>query len=640
MKKNCTVPYIFVLRLALAICLAGSCRVGVAFGQDKQGFAEAEPAEKVGDLAKREGKKASPPAQGAALADAVKLYDAGRLEEAQSAFEKIARENPVETDSRRYLKSILSIKRKWAARDQNTVERDRILDVRRSWLPVERSTQEKKKDREQDERNQRRHVMEERLAQIIPEIHFTDAKLRDVVAYLSKISGVNILLDEDLVERGEEAIEEIETGGATRSTSPEAAVPAASGGLSSGVTVDLKDVPLIEALKYILVPKGLQYRVDEYAIVIASSRKLDGGEMETRDYHLSSGIGAFVPIRKGKAGKGRETAPEEDSTLTIKDVLEQSGVPFPEGAKIFLDARTGTLIVRNTSGNLAIIEKIIGALDVTPFQVTIESKFVDISEDTARELGLESFITRDTPLSIARGPNDVIAARAGNANAGQFTSSTVDQKGFTHGLRFLSTAAGAPRGNIFNFASVLTQPQFQLVLHALDQSGMANILSAPKVTTANNQQAKIEVVTEIFYPTQFQITPATTNDQGTVVTPPVVIPGAFTSRSVGIELEVTPSVGADKKTISLTLVPEVSALSGWQDFGIAVGSNFPAIPILQPIFTSKNVTASIVINDTETVVLGGLIKDDTTTQADKIPVLGDMPFLGGAFRSNSEVSTK
>ncbi len=598
------------------------------------GFADIAPAAMVVDMAKRERKQ--PSASGETFQTAMKLYDEGRLDEAQTILEKIAQENPYDRDSRRMLKSILSMKRKLAARDQNIVERDRILDVRRAWQPLDHVRDEKEGGAE-NARDARAKWMEEKLQQKIPEINFTDAKLRDVVAYLAKISGINILLDDDRASQGEETVEEIEAG---EKPTPSKDESSGAGAFASGVTIALKDVPLIEALNYILTPKGLKYRIDEYAVVIASAQKLESGEMETRNYHLASGIGTFVSVRKAKSAAKEDLTPEKVNSLTIKDVLEQSGIPFPEGSKIFLDARTGTLIVRNTPGNLATIEKILGALDVTPFQVAIEAKFVDINEDMARELGLESFLTRNLPITYTRDPNLVVGASAGNATRGQFPSSTVANEGFSRGLRYLETAAGVPRGNIFSFASVLTQPQLQLVLHALDQSGMANVLSAPKVTTANNQQAKIEVVTEIFYPTQFEITPATTNDQGSVVTPPVVIPGGFVSRNVGIQLDVTPSVGSDKKTINLTLIPEVSTLAGWQDFGITVGANFPAIPILQPIFTSKNVTASIVINDTETVVLGGLIKDETTTQADKVPVLGDIPFLGGAFRTNTEVSTK
>lgn len=595
---------------------------------------EAVPAEKVVDLSQRRRQKPAPP-QGT-FQDAMKLYNDGKLDQAQAILERIAGENPVDKESRRYLKSILSMKRKLAARDQHIVQRDRILDVRRSWLPIERSGEEAL-SQEGDSSTARQKWMEERLRQVIPEINFNDARLSDIIAYLSKLSGINMILDEELGDTGEEYVEEIEAG--TDQAQNAGNRPGQGKGGGAGVTIALKNVPLIEALRYILTPMGLKYRVDEYAILISTPAKLESGDMETRYYHLASGSGTFVSVRKAKQGI-KQTTESKESTLTIKEVLEQSGVPFPPGSKIFLDARTGTLIVRNTPGNLAVVEKIVGALDISPFQVAIESKFVDIEESTARELGLESFLTRNFPLSFTTNPNDVISASAGNANAGQFTNSTVANEGFSRGLRFLQTAAGAPRGNVFSFASVLTQPQFQLVLHALDQSGMANILSAPKVTTANNQQARIEVVTQLYYPTQFEITPATTNDFGTVITPPVVIPGGFTSRDVGITLEVTPSVGNDRKTISLTLIPEVSTLAAWQDFGISVGSNFPAIPILQPVFTSKNVTASIVINDTETVVLGGLIKEDTTTTADKVPVLGDIPFIGGGFRSNTSTSTK
>ncbi len=622
----------------IAVCMTALAALCAGPARADEGLPDIAPAVKSGQLAKRSGGDSK-----VSLQQARALYDAGKLDEAQAMYEQIVKEDPVDTESRRYLKSILSIKRKMAARDQNIIENDRILDVRKAWLPLESDA--KNEEQVQADAASRQKWMDSRLRQIIPEVNFTDAKLRDVIAYLSKLSGVNMILDEDVSGSAQSVIEEVEPGQEGAAAEGGAGSGPVSAALSSGVTIALKNVPLIDVLQYILAPQGLTYRIDEYALVISTPQRLDQGDMETRSYHLSSGIGTFIAVQQGKEPAAVDDFAEEpdanaQSTLTIKDVLEESGVPFPPGSKIFLDARTGTLIVRNTPGNLAIVEKILGALDVPPFQVAIESKFVDIAETTAREMGLEIFLTGNFPLKFTSGPNQVISSQAGSSTAGQFTSSTVSREGVTRGLRFLTDSSGNPKGNIFSFASVLTQPQFQVVLHALDQSGMANILSAPKVTTVNNQQAKIQVVTEIFYPTQFEITPATTNDSGTIVTPPVVIPGGFTSRDVGIVLEVTPSVGADRKTINLTLIPEVSTLSGWQDFGISVGANFPATPILQPVFTSKNVTASIVINDTETVVLGGLIKDDTTTQDDKIPVLGDIPFFGNAFRSNTVSSVK
>jgi len=511
-------------------------------------------------------------------------------------------------------------------------------------------------------KSERQVLMEEKANQVIPEINFTDAQLSDVLKYLSNVSGINIIFDEELVRGGvaASAAEDTEEVG----VGEEKRVEETAGGSSMGknpmggrVSISLKNVPLIEALKYILSSKGLKFRIDEYAILVSTPSRLENVEMETRYYHLSSGSGVFTSMgRKDVTEEGEEAvmsrSSESETSMTIKDVLEQSGVPFPPGSKIFLDQRTGTLIVRNTPANLSIVEKILGALDVPPFQVAIEAKFVEVTEEVMQELGLEAFLNSNFNLGYkynsgpgpATGPAQPSAAIMQGTGINSSAGAPGTNTQFTKGLRFLQQNTGSALfnnsgGSMFSVAT-LSQPQLQFILHALDQCGVANMLSAPKVTTVNNQQAKIEVVTEIIYPSEFEITPPTTNNSGLVITPAVVIPSAFTTRDTGIILEVTPSVGADRKTINLTLIPEVSELSSWMDYGIPAGATFNRVPVLQPFFSTRNVTTSVIINDGETVVLGGLIRDVTGRYNDKIPVLGDLPVIGRAFRVEGEVSSK
>lgn len=595
---------------------------------------------------------------------AKRLFNEGKLDEALAVFEELEAADPTDLDAKRFIKAIIVEKRRLSERDQWNTQKDMVLDVRRSWNPPEYAKEEYSATSVFEGRrmkSERQILMEEKANQVIPEINFTDAQLSDVLKYLSSVTGINIIFDEDIVKSGSSApmedAEEVGVGEEKRVEETAGAYGAGKSPLSSRVTISLKNVPLMEALKYILSSKGLKYRVDEYAILVSTPSRLENVEMETRYYHLSSGSGVFTSMGRRDVSEEGEDAVmsksgEGETSMTIKDVLEQSGVPFPPGSKIFLDQRTGTLIVRNTPANLAIVEKILGALDVPPFQVAIEAKFVEVTEEVMQELGIEAFLnsnfaldykynSTEGPFLGKANPSSAIMAGTGvNSSAGAPGQNTQ----FTKGLRFLQNNTGSSTflnsgGSIFSIAT-LSQPQLQFILHAMDQCGVANVLSAPKVTTVNNQQAKIEVVTEIIYPSEFEITPPTTNNSGLVITPAVVIPSAFTTRDTGIILEVTPSVGADRKTINLTLIPEVSELTSWMDYGIPAGANFNRVPVLQPFFSTRNVTTSVIINDGETVVLGGLIRDVTTRYNDKIPVLGDLPAIGRAFRVEGEVSSK
>ena len=168
-------------------------------------------------------------------------------------------------------------------------------------------------------------------------------------------------------------------------------------------------------------------------------------------------------------------------------------------------------------------------------------------------------------------------------------------------------------------------------------------MSAPRVTTRSGQNAIIQVVREIIYPTEFDTTQPQFNENGNITTPPVVTPGSFQTRPTGVILEVTPTVGPDGYTIDLVLQPEVAELVDWLQYGSVVQLSQTqsfTFNIPQPVFRSRKVTTSIVIWDGQTVVMGGLIREDLVTIKDKVPILGDIPLLGRLFRNEGEYSQK
>jgi general secretion pathway protein D len=143
-------------------------------------------------------------------------------------------------------------------------------------------------------------------------------------------------------------------------------------------------------------------------------------------------------------------------------------------------------------------------------------------------------------------------------------------------------------------------------------------------------------VQEFIYPTEFSTPQAgSLGSSGTAS-----IPSAFRTREVGVILNVTPTVGPDGYTINLTLVPEVSEFRGFIDYSpdpttsSAGGTNSSvSYKIIQPLFETRNVQTSVVIWDGQTVVLGGLMREDVSKLDDKVPFLGDIPVIGRLFRS-------
>jgi general secretion pathway protein D len=224
----------------------------------------------------------------------------------------------------------------------------------------------------------------------------------------------------------------------------------------------------------------------------------------------------------------------------------------------------------------------------------------------------------------------------------------------------MGSSAVAP--GIFGLAGVFTDPQFQVVIRALNQKKGVDLLSAPKVTTKSGQRAVIEIVREFRYPTTFtqpQVPSiGTTTTTGSQVVPVVVTPTTpqtFETRNTGVTLEVEPVVGPDGVTIDLNLVPQVVEFEGFINYGSpinAVGVNTVGVisrsePVLltenvinQPVFSTRKVTTNVSVWDGQTVVIGGLMREDVQKTEDKTPIIGDIPLVGRLFRTNVDQHIK
>ncbi|MFZ0917354.1 MAG: type II and III secretion system protein, partial [Candidatus Udaeobacter sp.] len=219
---------------------------------------------------------------------------------------------------------------------------------------------------------------------------------------------------------------------------------------------------------------------------------------------------------------------------------------------------------------------------------------------------------------------------------------------------------------IFGLAGVFTNPQFQVVIRALNQKKGIDLLSAPRVTTKSGQRAIVEVIREFRYPrtyTQPQV-PSISSSTGTTViggatTVPVVVtpttPQDWETRNTGVTLEVEPIVGGDATTIDLNLVPQVVEFEGFINYGSPIfGIGISTVGVLsqnssvlltpnvinQPVFSTRKVTTSVSVYDGQTVVLGGLMSEDVQKVEDRVPIIGDIPLIGRAFRTNTEQHNK
>ncbi len=608
-------------------------------------------------------------------------FELKKYDDAEVLFDKVLSVDPYNKDAMHFLRRIADVKF-----DRSTTEREATITemmnaVRDEWNPHIRKESSLAKPVENKptvvEPSEVLRTRQKLQKLVIPQIEFKQANIADVLEILSKASleadteektGVNIVLKLPTAASPDASAVPPPAPDATGAT-PVAAPAAASA--TPPVTLNLRKVNLLDAIKYITDIAGLSYRVDKN-VVFVTPRGVDPTLLVTRMYPVSPALisaisekasaapaaGMGAPAVAPGAGSADTTTPKSD----LGTFFTAAGVPFPTGTSVTYNGAISKLIVSHTPEYQEKIESMLAELDVGAKQVEIEARFVDVNEDALEEFGFQWGLTDNWEIAS----NNKYA----NPSLNQRIQINKDTGGFTKALRFFNlnnsqvtrmssadVTAGAsssssgssssivPLGNLLTFASVLTNPELQLAINAISQKGHADVLSSPRVTTKNNEQATIKVIEEIRYPQAYEANQIQTygglnatggaivNTQPLNVT--VFTPADFQTREVGVILNVTPTIGPDGYTIDLTLVPEVSELTEWHQYGTQNGLN-----AAQPFFSTRTVTSKLVVWDGETVVLGGLIKEKLTDMNDKIPVLGDIPLLGKLFQSKGTYSLK
>ncbi len=429
------------------------------------------------------------------------------------------------------------------------------------------------------------------------------------------------------------------------------------------IDVSMQDVPLAEVLDYVARNMAIRWYAGHNLIWFTRPDTAGGAPMETRLYRLKKGFqfhaGDWTP--KGPAGEAPpgslptltdQAAELSSRPLNIEQVIERF-IPAVTGAQLYVDRATHVLLARNTRQNLALIEDIIHALDVVPPQVLIEARFIETTVADLRELGIDWAL--QSPLAVSKQTvfedgRPVSANRSeigANSRIG-YTPYRTDGLGQfplgpqgAFGLAREGNPPTANQGLNLYYAGILTEPMFQAVLHALDISGKGHTLSVPRVTTVNNNPAKLRNGEDLLYFDQFQAQAfnlVDANNQRYTVT--VLIPSGKPVRAeLGITLLAVPSVGADLRTISLLLMPSISRLEEWSSYQGSFGNTNTAsqIDIQQvvarlPIISRKEVQTKVVVRSGETVVLGGLIDTVKQQTMHKVPFLSSIPLLGPLFQ--------
>jgi type IV pilus assembly protein PilQ len=283
---------------------------------------------------------------------------------------------------------------------------------------------------------------------------------------------------------------------------------------------------------------------------------------------------------------------------------------------VAIDARTNTLLVHDTSGRLADIRRLVTTLDIPIRQVLIESRIVIVNDDYSRELGVRFGST----IVQERGTDGLVSLSGNSASSDTIITSALDNFAAT-GQPFPVAVApidqrynvNLPVGNAAGSLALAILDSDYLVdleLSALQAEGNGRIVSTPRVITANNIEARIEQGVEIPYQESASSGATTTQFKEAV-----------------LSLTVTPQITPDDRIIMDLLVTKDS-----------VGEVVPsATGGFVPSIDTRSVDTQVLVDDGETVVLGGIYEVENRDTFSKVPVLGDIPGLGYLFRSRSSV---
>jgi type IV pilus secretin PilQ/predicted competence protein len=358
------------------------------------------------------------------------------------------------------------------------------------------------------------------------------------------------------------------------------------------VTMRLEDVTALQAVSIIVKAKGLFLdKIDNvYYIKTATERTAEPTESDSYQFSYARAKDVAVLI-----------APQMSSK---------------EAAQV--DERTNTLFFRETRGNIDNIRKLLAQIDKPTKQVMIEARLVEVTANPRQGYGINW------------------SGVLGGATTGQ-TIKYSGTNGVTDGTGQLvpnNFTPGNPNNpNIFgsfgNLAAgqfaILTVPQMSLTVQALNEDDDAEFLANPRVVTADNMQAKIEII-------RSQPVPQMNFNEQTAT----AVFGGFQDKKFGNTLVVKPSVNKDN-FITLAVKPEISNKIGDQLFTVPGGSGGT---VASPIIDTRSLESNVLIKSGDTLAIGGLLQDEVLKSRTKVPVFGDMPVLGYLFQSRTNIRTK
>jgi type IV pilus assembly protein PilQ len=399
-------------------------------------------------------------------------------------------------------------------------------------------------------------------------LNFQDIDARAVLQLLADISGRNIVVSDTV---------------------------------SGNVTLRLQNVPWDQAMDIVLATKGLDMRENGNVIIVAPANEIasrEKADLESRKEikQLEPLYSEYLQINYAKAGAIASLLGEggENSLLSGRGTAA-------------IDERTNTLLLKDTADRLSDIRRLVAQLDIPVKQVLIESRIVIVNDDFGRELGIRWGFTG---VKNSSGKEYALTGRAPGAEDVAFSG---DVTAADQSDRFMVNLPVANPAGSFALAILDDNYLIDLELSAAQAEGNGEVISSPRVITANQKEAKIEQGVEIPYQEASASGATTTSFKDAV-----------------LSLTVTPQITPDDRIV---MDLEVTKDSVGELVSDGFGGRVPSID-------TRKVSTQVLVDNGQTVVLGGIFETERGEQVSKVPFLGDIPGLGVLFRSTKVVSNK
>lgn len=411
-------------------------------------------------------------------------------------------------------------------------------------------------------------------------LNFKDIEVRAVLQLLADFTGINMVTSDDV-------------GG--------------------NVTLRLKNVPWDQALDIILKSKGLAKREAGNVMLIAPSAEITAREKKELEAaklkrEIEPLVSDLVQVNYAKASELKELLMSKESSILTRDEKGK------QRGNVTVDDRTNSLLIQETADQMVRIRKLIHKLDVPVRQVLIDSRIVLATDRFAKSLGTRWGVWG------ARSVNDL--DQHSMLTSGTTRSNSISLEDFSSGAPTIELADPNERLNVnlpasgerFGSVAFSLLTRYFLVdleLSAMQAEGKGEVVSNPRVVTANRHKAVIEQGTEVPYQT-VQASSGTT----TVTT-------AF--KQALLKLEVTPQITPDDRIVMDLEVTK-------DNVGQFIGG--------EPTIDTKKVKTQVLVNNGETVVLGGVYEEEKRNDVDKVPFFGSLPILGRFFRMTAKTNNQ